>query len=106
MEFTKILQVLSNKTRLDILYWLADPKAYFNDDGRVPDAAFENGVCVNLIQRKSKLSQATVSQYMALLKAAGLVEATRVGKWTHYRRNENALTKLLETFRENLLIGD
>lgn len=39
-------------------------------------------------QAKTGLAQSTVSAYMAVLERAGLVRSTRVGKWTHYRRDE------------------
>lgn len=104
MDLSEILQIMSNQTRLDILFWLSDPKAHFNADGSLPAKALESGVCVKLIQQKSQLSQATISQYMSSLKAAGLVKATRVGKWTHYQRNEEALSGLMNEIYEYLCI--
>ena len=41
-------------------------------------------------------AQSTVSSYMSTLERAGLVRATRVGKWTHYRRDEERLARLAE----------
>ena len=52
-------------------------------------------MCVSLIQQKSGLSQSTVSSYLALLTRAGLVTAKRVGQWTYYRRNEDAIRRFV-----------
>lgn len=90
-----IFKALSNKTRLQILNWLKDPETHFPDQG---DATFDSGVCVGQIQKKSGLTQSTVSEYLAILQRAGLVNSTRVGQWTYYQRNEpafEALSKLI-----------
>ncbi|SCD55506.1 regulatory protein, arsR family [Streptomyces sp. Termitarium-T10T-6] len=60
-------------------------------------ADVEIGVCVSDIQRRSGLGQSTTSQYLAILRQAGLVVATRRGKWTYYRRDEANIARLLET---------
>ena len=52
------------------------------------------------IQAKTGLAQSTVSAYMAELHRAGLVHATRVGKWTHYRRDEARIA------RSSSVLGD
>jgi ArsR family transcriptional regulator len=31
---------------------------------------------------------------MAVLHTAGLVDSTRIGQWTHYRRNEQRIAQL------------
>jgi DNA-binding transcriptional ArsR family regulator len=92
-EHITVLKALSNDTRLKILGWLKDPKRQF---GRQEVGDFqEDGVCVSLIQKKSGLSQSTVSSYLALLTRAGLVTAKRVGQWTYYRRNEDAIRRFV-----------
>ncbi len=53
-------------------------------------------MCVTHIQVKSGLAQSTVSSYMSTLERAGLVRPTRVGKWTHYRRDEERLAQLAQ----------
>ena len=95
MKLSKKLQILSNEKRLNILQWLADPQKHFPELANFPSATNKDGVCVGVIQRKSKLTQPTTSQYMSLLDTAGLVTATRVGKWTHYKLNPKALQKIL-----------
>lgn len=89
-----VLKALSNDARLKILEWLKDPKRHF---GRQDVGDFDtDGVCVSVIQRKSGLSQSTVSSYLALLTRARLVKAKRVGQWTYYRRDEAAIRRFVQ----------
>jgi len=96
MDQVEVFKALSNKTRLQILNWLKSPAANFPDQ---PNADFENvGVCVGQIQIKSGLSQSTISEYLSILQRAELINSTRVGQWTYYKRNEagfEALGKLI-----------
>jgi len=39
---------------------------------------------------------------MAALERAGLVRSTRVGKWTHYRRDENHIARVVELLGRSL----
>lgn len=59
-------------------------------------------MCLKHIQARAGVSQSTASQYMAALAAGGLVVATSVGKWTHYRRDEQQISRLAEHFRSEL----
>jgi len=36
---------------------------------------------------------------MAVLERAGLVRSTRIGKWTHYKRDEDAVSRLAGMLR-------
>jgi DNA-binding transcriptional ArsR family regulator len=87
------LRALANPARLQIVTWLADPDTEFARWEPIADRQ-EFGVCVSHLQAKSGLAQSTISSYMAILERAGLVRSTRIGKWTHYRRNEEALSRL------------
>jgi DNA-binding transcriptional ArsR family regulator len=87
------LKALANPTRLQIMNWLGDPDVEFAQWDPIADRQ-EYGVCVSHLQAKSGLAQSTVSSYMATLERAGLVRSTRIGKWTHYRRDEDALSEL------------
>jgi DNA-binding transcriptional ArsR family regulator len=86
-ELLEALKALANPMRLQIMEWLRDPGREFVDYEPIADRA-EVGVCVSHIQAKSGLAQSTVSSYVATLERAGLLRSTRVGKWTHYKRNE------------------
>jgi ArsR family transcriptional regulator len=88
------LRALSNPTRLQLLLWLRDPERHFRLDGAIADPT-RVGVCVSHLRARAGLSQSTVSAYMAELQRAGLVHATRVGKWTHYKRDEQHIAALV-----------
>ena len=93
-------RALTNGTGLEILGGLKDPEKHFppQDEGDVHRV----GVCVSSIQEGVGLSQSTVSDYLATLQRAGLVEATRIGSWTYYKRNEAAISALAEIIGKEL----
>lgn len=99
MDQIDIFKALSNKTRLQILHWLKDPGTHFPDQA---DGSFDAGVCVGHIQKKAGLTQSTVSEYLAVLQRAGLVNSTRVGQWTYYQRNEPAFKALSEIINSEI----
>lgn len=100
MDLLDIFKALSNRTRLDILKRLKDPENSFppQDEGDVHTV----GVCVSSIQEGVGLSQSTVSDYLATLQRAGLVEVRRIGQWTYYKRNEEAISRLAELIGKDL----
>ncbi|GAB7181754.1 helix-turn-helix transcriptional regulator [Kitasatospora sp. Ki12] len=100
-DLVTALRAIANPTRLQLLTWLRDPERHFPLDGAIADP-HEVGVCVSHIQAKAGLAQSTVSAYLAELQRAGLVRATRIGKWTHYRRDEAAIATLLSTLGHTL----
>jgi DNA-binding transcriptional ArsR family regulator len=100
-DLVRALQALSNPTRLQLLSWLREPERNFSLVGAIADPT-EVGVCVSHIQAKAGLAQSTVSAYMAELQRAGLVRATRVGKWTHYKRDEQRIAQLVEVLGRTL----
>ncbi|MFF7375883.1 ArsR/SmtB family transcription factor [Streptomyces massasporeus] len=92
-ELIEVFKALGNPARLQIMQWLKDPEAHFGAYEPIADRQTV-GVCVTHIQAKAGLAQSTVSSYMSTLERAGLVRPTRIGKWTHYRRDEEGLTRL------------
>ncbi|MEU4149428.1 metalloregulator ArsR/SmtB family transcription factor [Streptomyces sp. NPDC026659] len=94
-ETLEAFKALANPVRLQIMRWLRNPDVEFAAYEPIADRDTV-GVCVSHIQAKSGLAQSTVSSYMATLERAGLVRSTRVGKWTHYRRDEERLRRLSE----------
>lgn len=100
VDIPKILKALGNKTRLQILEWLKDPEANFPPHKEL--GHFDYGVCVTYIQQKAQLSQSAISHYLTILNDAGLVTATRVGKWTYYKRNEEVIAAFIESLGERL----
>jgi DNA-binding transcriptional ArsR family regulator len=94
-ELLDALKALANPVRLQIMEWLRDPETEFAEYEPIADRV-EVGVCVSHIQAKIGLAQSTVSSYMATLERAGLVRSTRVGKWTHYRRDEAQVRRVAQ----------
>lgn len=66
-----LFKALSDETRLRIVALLAHGE-----------------VCVCHLQQALELPQPTVSRHLAVLRAAGLVEARREASWMHYRLRE------------------
>ncbi len=95
------LRALSNPMRLQLLMWLREPERNFDLEGAIVDPA-EAGVCVTHITARAGLAQSTVSAYMAELQRAGLVRSTRVGKWTHYMRDEKRIAQVIEQLGREL----
>jgi len=100
MNVEKTITALNNPTRRNIIRWLKDRS---NFPPALPEHADLEGVCVAYIQEKAGLSQSTISNYMGLLKEAGLVNAERHGQWTFYSRNEEAIQAFLAAVEKELL---
>jgi DNA-binding transcriptional ArsR family regulator len=96
----EILKALANENRLQILRWLKHPEQHFPPHKEVQ--GFAQGVCVAFIQEKLGLSQAATSQYLGILQRAGLLIATRIGKWTYYRRDEEAIAEFISVLKEGI----
>ena len=94
MNYLEILKVLANSSRLHILHLLKNPREHFVHKPQCGVDMVEVGVCLEEIQRVSGLSQSTTSTYMNMMKKVGLVQATRLKKYTYFKRNEEVLTSL------------
>lgn len=93
-------KALSSDIRLQILAWLKQPEQHFPPT-HAPNGWAE-GVCVTHIQQKTGLSPSTASTHLAVLQRAGLVETSRSGQWTYYRRNEAAIAALARQIEQAL----
>ncbi|WP_328994190.1 helix-turn-helix domain-containing protein [Kribbella sp. NBC_01245] len=100
-QLVEVFKALGNPVRLQVLQWLREPERHFSPDEAIADM-HEVGVCVSHIQAKTGLAQSTVSAYMASLERAGLVRSTRIGKWTHYRRDEQRISELVDVLGRSL----
>jgi ArsR family transcriptional regulator len=100
-DVLRALRALSNPMRLQMLAWLREPDRHFPPEQAIADQ-IEVGVCVSHIRAKAGLAQSTVSAYMAELERAGLVQSTRVGKWTHYKRDEERIAQLVAMLGQTL----
>lgn len=106
MKPVKLFKVLANESRLQILRWLRDPTRHFGeflaDHKRTHANPHSVGICVQLIQRKSGLSQSTVSQFLSMLQDVDLIQATRIGQWTYYKRNEAKIAEIANLFAKEI----
>lgn len=100
MDIELTLSTLNNPVRRSILAWLKDRS---NFPPALPEHQGLDGVCIGYIQEKAGLSQSTISNYMGMLKQAGLVKSERHGQWTFYRRDEDTIREFLDSFKEELI---
>lgn len=92
-DLVSVFKALGHPTRLAILGWLKDPESFPEQDR----PATEVGVCLKHLQARANISQSTASQFMATLQRAGLVTCTRIGQFSHYRRNEDTIAAFSRT---------
>jgi len=86
------ISALANVSRLAVIRWLKEPKRHFP---RQLHADIEiTGVCCTFITEKLGIAPATTTRHMRILADAGLVRATRIGKYTYYKRIDAALKRL------------
>ena len=95
-DLVETLKVLAHPMRLKILQWLRDPRSQFPVEQGIADPD-EYGICVSQIKDKSNLAQSTISSFMRALERENLVTSTRIGKWTHYKRNEKRIAEIRES---------
>jgi DNA-binding transcriptional ArsR family regulator len=102
-DAARVMRVLHNERRLEVLEWLRDPEANFppQRDGDLVD----DGVCLLFIAEKLGISQPSASKHMEMLTAAGLVRAKPIGRWTFYRREETAISAAVATISAALAPG-
>jgi DNA-binding transcriptional ArsR family regulator len=85
-ELTRKLNAIADPARRNILAALKERGQ--NSIGK------DVGLCASDIEQRMHLSQPTISHHMAVLKKAGLIDATKLGLWVWYRRNETAIRSL------------
>lgn len=77
-ELAEMLKVLSAEMRVRIMMTL--------QGGRL---------CAGAISRRLGASPSSTSQHLKILKAAGLVSASRIGNYIHYSVDRKALARVL-----------
>lgn len=82
----ELFRALADPSRLKVLRLLARPPA--------TDCAGAGTVCACDLEEYLGLSQPTVSHHMRLLVRAGLVTATKRGRWTEYALNPAGLDQV------------
>ncbi|KTD45868.1 transcriptional regulator [Legionella taurinensis] len=99
MNIHLVLKALANEKRLKILGWLKEPGKHFSS---AHCDVIADGVCVGLIEKKSGLSQSTVSQYLSQLQQAGLISMERRGQWTYCKLNQKLIAEFLAALKDVL----
>lgn len=89
---SKLFRALASEKRMQILAWLKEPQRHFPP--QVDGDLLRDGVCVLRIAEKLGVRQPTATQHLRILADAGLVVATRIGKWTFFRRDEAVIAGL------------
>jgi predicted transcriptional regulator len=56
-------------------------------------------VFVQSIQKKSNLSQSTISNFLSSLEEVGLLESKKINQYTYFRRNEKVINEIKEWIR-------
>ena len=82
-------KALASETRMSILEWLSQPDRHFAH--QVTGKPSEIGVCVTLITEKLDMAQPTVSRHLDLLRRAGFLSVTKIGRWAFFQRDEAAI---------------
>lgn len=98
MNKDRIFKALSNPVRRNILYWLKDICVNFP----YPDYPPELGVAAGQINRRSGLSQSTISSHLSILLDADLVTANKSGTWIFFKRNDATINAFLREIASQL----
>ena len=93
-DLERVLKALASERRLLILEWLKDPAAHFPPQEHGDPV--EHGACNQYIVDKLGVSQPAASRHLKVLVDAGLIIATPRQGWTYYRRDEAALSAVVE----------
>jgi ArsR family transcriptional regulator len=100
MDLDLALKALDNPHRRAVLSALRDPHRHFRSVGGTDPLT--DGVCVLQVSELLGVNQSTASTYMSMLRDAGLVTASRIGKYTRYKRDEQAVAALASAIIRNL----
>ncbi len=79
MDKTRILKAIADETRMKILTLL-----------------LEHNYCVRALARELKLSEATISQHLKILRESGLLVGEKHGYYMHYDVKRSVLHELAD----------
>lgn len=88
-ELILLSQALADGTRLEMIRLLASGRSASFVSPK--EACCPDGVCVCDLMAHLGMIQSRVSYHLRLLKAAGLVSETRLGRWNYYSLNQARL---------------
>lgn len=100
MDLDLALKALDNTHRRTVIAAMREPRKHFDPIGDTDPLT--DGVCVTQVSQLLGVNQSTASSYMTLLRNAGLVTAVRVGKYTRYKRNSDALAAVASAILQQL----
>jgi len=89
-----------NPIEVLILEWLKEPYDHFTPHEGIDMK--EIGVCVSQFTDKLNMTQSTASQYLSILQRAGLIKTRRIGKFTYYQRDEEAIRSLADFMKHEM----
>ncbi len=98
IDIDAIHKALANPVRREILGWLKEPQKHFAEQ----EHPLDFGVCCGMIDKRSGLSQSTISAHLATLQNAGLVTSRRIGQWAFFKRNEETIDAFLQSVKGDL----
>ena len=96
VDLEPALKALASERRLQILEWLKDPISHFPPQEHGDPEV--HGACNQFIVEKLGVSQPAGSRHLKVLVDAGLIIATPRKGWTYYRRDEAAISALVQEF--------
>jgi DNA-binding transcriptional ArsR family regulator len=100
MKADRVFRALANKNRIEILFWLQNPRRHFPP--QVAGDLVRDGVCGCLIAEKLRVSHPTASEHLKILSQAGLIRGKRIKQWTFYKRDESTIRKIKQTVFPNV----
>ena len=100
MKADRVFRALANKNRIEILFWLQNPRRHFPP--QIAGDLVRDGVCGCLIAKKLRVSHPTASEHLKILSQAGLIRGKRIKQWTFYKRDESAIRKIKKTVFSNV----
>jgi len=100
MKADRVFRALANKNRIEILFWLRNPRAHFPP--QIAGDLVRDGVCGCFIAEKLRVSHPTASEHLKILSQAGLIRGKRIKQWTFYKRDETAIRKIKKTVFPNV----
>lgn len=91
MDINRLSSALACPSRLAIIRWLKSPSEHFPPQLHADINSV--GVCGAFFADKLSVTPATASAHLRILVDVGFVSSTRIGKWTYFKRNNQALAE-------------
>lgn len=98
IDLNSVFKALAHPLRRQMLLWLKEPERHFDQQQH----GFQHGVCAGQFDQRCGLSQSTVSNHLACLQRAGLINCQRIGQWNFFSRNEALIQDFLDSLARNL----